>query len=192
MAWGLPLAEHRGHTGVSAVEHLAPLRPRLALEDLGNLCLKLIKVIELGQVGVAQSQLIKEDLVELRLNAANRHVEAVRGLVGLIEMDPRVEHIVTPGSRTKGSKSQPGLSLDMQTLVPARQASIEPGADVYGPLHHAAVHHLQVHLHRLLNWPLPDIPRSSRAAMMPIVQTKLPPAKSARRFTEVCGGCHKT
>ena len=98
--------------------------------------------------------------------------------------------------KTSSRTSIPWLSPDKHV-----SACKEPRTNIGSAFHHAAIYHLDINepvcsagkiYHNNVfvyekifsgTWPFPDTPLSKRAAMIPMAQTKLPPAKSARRFT---------
>ena len=98
--------------------------------------------------------------------------------------------------KTSSRTSIPWLSPDKHV-----SACKKPGTNIGSAFHHAAIYHLDINgpvysagtmYHNNVfayekifsgTWPFPDTPLSKRAAMIPMAQTKLPPAKSARRFT---------
>ena len=107
--------------------YLTPFLPRFLFKDLGHLFFELVKVVKLREVFFFNAKLIKEGLVELRLNAADRHEAIVLGAISLIEVDAGVKQVLA------------------SWFAPLGRAVLgeEPGADIGGALHHVAVDHLQ-------------------------------------------------
>ena len=109
------------------LSHLAPFFARFPFEDLSHLFFELIKIGILGKVLLLDAKLVQEGGVELRLDAPDGHEVVVQGAVSLVEVDARVEKVLT------------------SWIAPLCLAVLgeEPGADIGGALHHVAVDDLQ-------------------------------------------------
>ena len=109
------------------LSHLAPFFARFPFEDLSHLFFELIKVGKLGKVLLLDAKLVQEGGVELRLDAPDGHEVVVQGAVSLVEVDARVEKVLSSW-----------LALLCRAVL-----GEEPGTDIGGALHHVAVDDLQ-------------------------------------------------
>src|SRR3954451_932500 len=96
MLRGLLHGEHRREADVGALHDRAPFVARLGLEDAVEPALELgprIAVVLRRQVLALEPGLLQQQVVELRLDRADRDVLAVLGLVGAVEMRAAVEQV---------------------------------------------------------------------------------------------------